>query len=192
MELNSYHGFVPDEGMVKVMVDSGATNSAVGNKNYFVPGSIRRMSHPICVEGVAGDIIVAYQGVVKLEVITKRGETKKLYHMADYVPQIGNTYLLSPQNMLSQIDPQGEFIVSHKGCRFKFGDGTEVETPLDPMTKIPTMAGFTDVESTARQLACQHNLLHPDNQNLSKNQKTMLKWHWKLGHVGWKLLKEVG
>ena len=94
--------------------------------------------------------------------------------------------------MLGQLDREGTFSASYKRCTFNFSDCAKVETPLDPLTKIPTMAGFIDVEDVGRKLALQHNLLHPDNLNLSENQKAMLKWHWKLGHLGWGLLKEVG
>ena len=30
------------------------------------------------------------------------------------------------------------------------------------------------------------------NQNLTNNQKNMLQWHWKLGHVGFQQLQWIG
>ena len=30
------------------------------------------------------------------------------------------------------------------------------------------------------------------NQNLTNLQKTMLQWHWKLGHVGFQRLQWIG
>ena len=113
-------------------------------------------------------------------------------HTADYVPELEQCRIVSPQSLLNQIDKEGKFVVSYSGCEFQFRDKSVVSVPIQRDTRCPVMFGFNEVDSAAKSLAKEHRLLSPENQNLSDKQKNLLKWHFELDHTGFAAIQQWG
>ncbi len=178
--------------MYEIIVDTGCTNSASGVYEDFVPGSPKLLDEPLQIEGVGGNIIVAHIGIVKWEFISKKGEVVKVYIHAHYAPALGHLRLLSPQACFQEMDEEGEFIVRHDMCLLRFKGGHEVEVPLSPETGLPIVMAFPDVKKTSKKIALMHNLITPDNENLTLLQKELLKWHYRLGHPAFQAVQWIG
>ena len=125
-------------------------------KGDFIKGTLKKLEKPIEVEGVAGNISVKYKGVMKLEVITNSGQVKSLNHTADYVPELENCRIISPQSLLNQTDREGKFVVSYNGCEFKFRDKSVVSVPIQRDTRCPVMFGFNEINTAAKALSLIH------------------------------------
>ena len=192
MEITSNTPLIKDKGMFEVIVDSGCTNSTTSCKEDFVPGTMTKLDEPIQIEGVGGDIQVEHYGILNWEYISNAGKVVKLHHVGHYAPNLGTTRLLSPQRCFEQADNDGKFIVKNRRCYIKTGSGEVIEANLNKETGLPTLMAFHNVEKTSIKLAKLHTILAPDNGNLTGLQKEMLKWHYKLGHVGFQNLQWIG
>ena len=61
----------------------------------------------------------------------------------------------------------------------EFQDGGVVDCPFDPITSLPMLHSFDNVEAAAEQLETSlcSCVAAESNQNLSPAQKEMLQWH---------------
>ena len=97
LQLSQCHELIAKNDILDIIVDTGCTNSATPFKSDFVKNSMFKLAHPIAIEGVGGDIVVEYAGILKWKFITSKGDIAKLYHMGHYAPALDTTRLLSPQ-----------------------------------------------------------------------------------------------
>jgi hypothetical protein len=67
----------------------------------------------------------------------------------------------------------------------------KVSLHIEPSVRIPILRCYKDAMKTAESLATVC-VTDESNQNLTNNQKNMLRWHWKLGHVGFQQLQWIG
>ena len=178
--------------MYEVIADTGCTNNASGQDADFEPGSIRQLKEPLIIEGVGGNIIVMHIGIVRWEFISKKGEIVVICCWAHYAPALGHLRLMSPQMCFKEIDQAAEVLARHEGCLIRMSNGQEVEAPLHPDTGLPVLMAFPDVKKTSKKIAIMHNLITPDNQNLTVLQKELLKWHYRLGHPGFQAVQWIG
>jgi len=78
-----------------------------------------------------------------------------------------------------------------KGTNLTLDEGITVTIPYDNFTRLPKLRAYTNALATAESLAyaCVSD---ERNQNLSHKAKTLLQWHFRLGHVGFQRLKWIG
>ena len=55
------------------------------------------------------------------------------------------------------------------------GNKSKINIPVQQETRCPIMFRFTNIEQASKSLAKQHTLLNPENQNISNNQKNLLR-----------------
>ena len=70
-------------------------------------------------------------------------------------------------------------------------NGDHVDFLLDNQTFIPLMPAFHNTAKVAYKLS-DPSVVHPENSNLSPLQKLLLKYHYKMGHLGFQHLKWLG
>lgn len=75
---------------------------------------------------------------------------------------------------------------------FKFKNGDKVMFNLDEVTFMPLMPAFHNASATAKALAMNGGILDDQNINLTALQNLMMKWHYKMGHLGFKHLQWFG
>ena len=73
-----------------------------------------------------------------------------------------------------------------------FGDGDVVQIPYDKSTYLPVLQCHKDAMSSANALALKGCVTDETNQNLTRPQKLLLKYHFKLGHLAFKVVQWIG
>ena len=124
--------------------------------------------------------------------VTKSGQIRALITRAYYIPSLEHR-LLSPQDYFREDGPSPDdsFHIYSKHSRWTFEDGEQMIVEYDPITRLPLISAFADVNKTAEQLAlaCDDSVLQETNQNITDAQKTLLRWHFRLGHASMKIVK---
>ncbi len=82
--------------------------------------------------------------------------------------------------------------VNHKECTFVTSDGLSVDVDFHKQNFLPVMNCFLNAIKVAENLALEGSVISVDNTNLTFLQKTLLKWHYKLGHLGFQHVQFLG
>ena len=71
--------------------------------------------------------------------------------------------------------------------------GPPVTTNLNPKNNLPMSEGYnsTDLFKAADVLISNVNTVHESNLNLAEAEKELLRWHYCLGHVGFKKVQMI-
>lgn len=127
---------------------------------------------PKNIGGIAGGLNIAGEGLVELQVLTRKGRVKKLTRPATNVPDIPVN--LIPPQVIMRNNNDGFFNVNGEQAMFEFADGEQVATGFDPITKLPMLHFFADVDKPGEALeTALHTCVAKEaNQNLT----TALKW----------------
>lgn len=194
--ISALPGTLINKGDVKpVIVDTGCTVSASGDSTDFVPGSLKKMESAIELEGIGGSLQVSHKGTLKYEVVLDNGDIEVILTPGMYMPDL-NIRLFSPQAHAEYLkETEGnkawEYKLNWAGSKFTFAPGKELSISNDPVLKLPTLQCFNNAVETAEALALTC-VTDERNQNLTNLQKTLLQWHFKLGHVGFQNLQWIG
>ena len=175
-----------------LVIDSGCTSTASGFKEDFVPGSLHDLEQSVSMSGIAGGLAIKQEGTLRCEVQLDDGSVKEITTRALYVPGLKNR-LLSPQHYFKQLmDDKATFCVNWKGGILKWGDGKTMSMPLCEQTFLPLMRAYNSAETTAQALALHGCVTEEQNQNLSTVAKLLLRYHFKLGHLGFHAVQWIG
>ena len=138
--------------------------------------------------------MATHRGKFKFEVLADDGSVQFLEGSCYYVPGLP-CRLFSPQDYFIQKHDAGldgyAFRMTWAGSKLELGPTATVTLPHDKATRLPKLRCYKNVMETAESMAtvCVTDEL---NQNLTELQKAMLRWHWKLGHVGFQSLQWIG
>ena len=189
-------GTLINEGDVKpVIVDTGCTVSASGDLTDFIPDSMSEIKEAIALEGIGGSLQVTQKGTLRYEVVLDNGDIQVITTPGMYMPDL-KIRLFSPQAHADHRekvngDKIWEFKLNWAGSKFHFAPGKELSISNDPSLKLPTLQCFNNAVETAEALALTC-VTDERNQNLTNLQKTLLQWHWKLGHLGFQNVQWIG
>ena len=83
-------------------------------------------------------------------------------------------------------EPDGTIMtIFHDRSVLKLKSGSLVNILYDPETYLPVMNEYNDLKDSEKSLkGFKGSVIDEDNQNLTVLQKTLMKWHQKLGHLG--------
>jgi hypothetical protein len=99
--------------------------------------------------------------------------------------------LLSPQAYMR--DPTStctSFNIEPHAATLSWNSGRHTLTiPYDDATTLPFMRTYRDPAKSAEAVAAQFSVTDALNQNLGHGQKDLLKWHTRLGHLGFAWIK---
>ena len=178
------------DDLLPIVIDSGASISLTANYNDF-DGPIRPatitelqgLSHTTKVHGV---------GQVKWTVRDVFGTTRTIKTQAYYVPE-ATVRLFSPQTYFHE-QQKGHLQLDHSRTTLELHDGSLLHFPYNANNNLPLMlsaepchVGLTFDDATV--LGDGHSVYNymsvadESNQNLTRAQKELLLWHWKLGHA---------
>ena len=192
----SLSGSLVQEGDSKmVIVDTGCTVTASGDKTDFEPCSLMKLKDSWALEGIGGALKATHKGIIRYEVVTDDGNIEVLRMEGYYMPDL-KCRLFSPQAYaLYRKEHLGDHdwtcTLNWAGSEFKFQDGNVVSIKNDDRLKLPIFRCFANATRTAESLALTC-VTDERNQNLTSLQKKLLQWHFKLGHVGFQNLQWIG
>lgn len=192
--------------LFRIICDSGASLTCIGNKEEFV--QLVERSTPTELKGIASGLAIKGEGTVRYNVRDDTGQTIELEANAYWVPQLESMRLLAPQslrtaqgNMVTIIChgtlPNGEpsfaeLQVRNKGVDWHSTSPLQRLTiPYDPKSNLPELKGSIPANEEKQVMALSGILQVTDdaNRNLTGAQKELLKWHYRLGHVGFQWLQ---
>jgi len=76
--------------------------------------------------------------------------------------------------------------------RTEGGTPSEITILYNKQSRLPTIRAYRNALSTAKAIALNACLTDEKNQNLTAAQKLLLRYHFKLGHAGFSLVKWLG
>ena len=205
---------LPDDLLEKgdaklVIVDTGCTESASGDENDFVPGTLQPMKHGVALEGIGGSLEATHRGMIRYEVVMDSGEVQVLEAPGLFMPKL-KCRLFSPQAYAAYRkdkydDMDWSYTVNWAGSKFVFKGGDVFTICHDAKLKLPMMQCYHNATRTAESVAYMQagesefisDGLFPcitaeSNTNLSFLQRMKLRWHWKLGHLSFQNLNWIG
>ena len=131
--------------------------------------------------GIARGLTVEGIGLIRWYVLDDTGKLRAIEAEGYYLPEL-HTRLLSPQAYFKR--KGGQMIIKGDKAEFHWKTGGTLTIRYDRRSLLPIARGYNT--ATPENVVGSINLCVTDeaNQNLSGNQKELLRWHFKLGHMG--------
>ena len=188
---------------VTLTFDTGATKACTPNKSEFINFKTTMGKH---IGGIANDLAIEGEGTVKYLVYASDGTPITLQVEAYYVPSLSSsTRLISPQDIGTDTGKDGLVVFPRRGSKIETAtlyivdpsfDGdfatlsshTNVSLSYNPSNCLPELSAQVPNYCNLALNACK-NVADDANLNLNVHQKELLKWHYKLGHIGFKHLQ---
>jgi Reverse transcriptase (RNA-dependent DNA polymerase) len=176
-----------ESDLFTIIWDSGASTSVSPDLQDFAEGLVES-PQPTVLQGLASGLQVKGRGVVHWNVLDSSGVMRTIQTRALYVPHC-NQRLLSPQAYMQdliRLNPKSTYRSTLTTEAFQMHENEEAlfTVPLNAQTNLPTSQAYRS-EAILQQL--EHlNLCVTDstNQNITESQKELLRWHFRLGHIG--------
>jgi hypothetical protein len=175
------------EGSFNVIVDTGCTMTATFCKEDFE--DLKWLLRPVELVGVGGVTKVHQGSTVKYDCIDSEGNIVTLRCFAYYNPQM-EIRLFSPQAFFYGLcKHHGSFTISWAKIFLSLGKHT-LPCHIDKESFLPYLTCFHDANKTMQHLSMNHGGITDDNNpNLTAPQCQLLKFHYKLGHLGYQSLQ---
>jgi hypothetical protein len=167
-----------------IIFDTGATTNVSNDPSDFI--NWEREGDCGAIDGLTGQTRIKGIGTVQWTFRTESNKIYKFKTKALFVPDC-NIKLLSPQAVFRE-QGSGSFSINQEGAVFVFPNSSErLFFKLDTAKhRLPTafLSGEEDVEE---EWAFQASVISPKNQNLTRAQVELLKYHFRFGHfhLGW-------
>ena len=158
-------------------------------------GTLDTSPQPLEVKGVSQGVRVSGKGTVVWHMMDTRGMLRTIKIPALYIPE-ANTRLLSTSSLLQAY--KGEQITQHPGGMTLSGilgdhGRRPIEVHLNQRNNIPTSYGYRldGLKSATQTLANNISTVHATNLNLTPQEKELVKWHNRLGHMGFRKVQAL-
>ena len=174
-----------------ILMDTEASCCTSPSIDDFEPGTIQDLPTVQRMKGIGGDIEIRQIGILNYKSVDDNGAPLTIRCPGFYTPTL-ETRLFSPQVFLSTGGSGGSYVVQHDRSTIRLKSGQTLTMFLDPSSKLFYAHCFHDVQRQADQLAQALGLAHDSNNNLSRGQKQILRWHHALVHVGFSTIRHVG
>ena len=187
-------GLLSDEDMKLIILDTGCSEIVSGFESDFLKGTLQKLSTPKAMDGVGGSLHATHKGLLRYEVITDNGELEVIEAKGYYMPEL-HCRLFSPQVYFQQLIEKG----LGKGClgieydksTLEFPSGKKLTVGYESTVKLPVMHAFDSALETAEALA-MGCVTAESNQNITRLQKVLLQWHFRLGHIAFGTVQWIG
>ena len=173
---------------VPVVIDSGASTSVTPFRDDFVDKMIPLKNETV--DGITETASIEGVGTVEWKVFDDVGNPGTIRTFAYFMPK-AKIRLFSPQKYFQERKFDGPCVLTRKGCLLTLEDGTKLSFDYDvfnnlPLgkTRPPSTSALSSVLDPLPEGVNVNTLLHHEcNQNLTRSQKDLLNWHWRLGHA---------
>ena len=182
----------------QLILDTGCTKTGTGFIEDFIPGTLHDLPSPVRMDGIAGGLTIKQVGTVRYEVLDNKSEVQVIETEAFYIPDL-KCRLFSPQAYFEELyqkglDPhvQAELRVQHNCTTMMWANGAKLTVSYDQNTFLPRVRAYKNAVQTASALALNGAVDDETNQNLTSAQKRLLRWHFRLGHLGFATVQWLG
>ena len=183
--LNKKNCFLFDSDSFPVVFDSGASSTSTDTKDDFIPGTFVAIEG-VSVSGIASGLEVKGYGSVNWNFYTIKGEVISLkIDKVLYIPGLP-TRLISPQQICQQYGGSSNFTLDINSARLNIHNNI-INIPYDYSSNLP----ITCTESNINKYIKAYNLHNHELDNLTKQQRQLLRWHRILGHMGFHKIQAI-
>jgi hypothetical protein len=190
------------EGNYPIVIDTGASISVTPNAADFVAGMVA--GNLPTLRGLTNTTTVAGAGLVEWTVYDIHNRVQTIRTWAFHVPD-ATICLFSPQAYFQE-QGGGDLHCRMQDTTLQMPNGELMVFPYNQETNSPFMLPVTkrehkntvglngddvDLFSSPDELFDLMSVADETNQNLSKAQKELLKWHWKLGHCNFQWIQAL-
>ena len=177
-------GLLSHNGDFDLIIDTGCTKTATSFPEDFLPNTLVNLERPIRMDGIAGGLDIKQEGKVRYEIVDDNGEIQEIVVDAFYIPKLG-CRLFSPQAYFRQLHDEGideegkcQMVVKYDKATIELVNSSKISLHYDTITHLPRVKAFKSALSSATALAMNGCVTKETNQNLSPQQKILLKWHF--------------
>ena len=191
-------GLLSEGDSFQLILDTGCTKTGTGYKDDFIPGTLRDLPTPVRMDGIAGGLTISQVGMVRWEVLDNKNEVQVIETEAYLIPDL-HCRLFSPQAYFTELHKKGgdihetaELRVKHHSATLVWSSGAELTVHYDNNTFLPRVCAYKNAVQTASALSLRGHVEDETNQNLTSAQKLLLRWHFKMGHLGFATVQWLG
>ena len=172
--------------------DSGASMCITGDRRDFT-GTIQPLNGQV--SGITNGLRIKGFGTVKWSLLDNQGKLRHLDLPAYYIPKAKQRLLST--SVFCKTYPDCPIAISNKSWTIQANptDSTQggIDIYINPVNNLPTTTCYRldSVKQIAANFSETITATHNDNFNLSEPQKELLRWHFKLGHVGMKTVQFI-
>ena len=169
------------------IADTGCLGLATPSEDDFV--TYEELAEPKKLSGIGSGIKIKGKGVVRYELLDSKGRVRPIEREAMHAPALP-VRLIPPQAIFPS-GSKGQCVVADGKMTWHFGNGQVVPIDINPVTRLPEIRVFQDVDKAAEQLdqALLSCITEEINQNITPAQKRLLQLHFRLGHLAMDTVK---
>jgi hypothetical protein len=177
-----------DDSKIPIVVDTGASISITPNVTDFI-GQIRKASCE-SLQGLGDSSKVSGEGIIEWQIRDVLGTVRTVRTHA-YLVKSAQVRLFSPQTYFKELESSNASLyVDYQRTELTLHDGSILTFPFADnnipymLTDWQPIVGITiqDQPMMTDSKSINMSVAHETNQNLTRAQKELLTWHWKLGH----------
>jgi hypothetical protein len=173
-----------NNGDYPLIFDTGASTTITPFKEDFI--TFQQDNGNSRLQGITGSTVCQGKGVIELSIIADDGTCKIINTNALYVPE-AKVRLLSVQSYCAEKHHGSQMVIDGKSCYFNFPSsigGGRITFDLPSGGNLPRTSASRQLrKSTQPTSVGAFTVIHDDNKNLTRAQKHLLQWHWRLGHA---------
>lgn len=169
------------EDTVEILWDTGATSSVGNHQSDFV-GPIEPSIHAKVMKGIAKGLKIEGIGKISYQVVSDTGKTFIIESPAFYVPD-ANRKIFSPQAYFQHMGQSSKSGQDKNGIWLTQGTD-KISIPYSKTNNLPifyaSTPGSPNISDSEFNLSC---VTESSNQNINPQQKELLRWHFRFGHM---------
>lgn len=175
---------IPFDSSLSVIWDSGASITISPDKRDFV-GKVVKPSTMTQLKGIAKGLRIEGEGRVCWSFHDTNGQLRTLELPAYYVLKI-RVRLLSTTSLLQTYHDKTIKVEAHQLTLSGNLSRSAVIARVNPDNNLPTSQAYrqTAMAAAAEGLSSTIATVNESNFNLSEPEKELLRWHYRLGHIG--------
>ena len=194
MSPSRFRSTLPKQSTFSVIWDSGASMSITHDKRDFV-GPLKPPGLQTQLKGIAKGLRIEGHGHVLWAMHDAEGMLRLIKLPAYYVPK-SKVRLLSTTSLLQtyhseKLTGQADRLVL-SGSK---GDPTKgaVTAKVNPLNNLPTSLAYRydDLSTAEDALTTIISTVDDSNLNLTEAEKELLRWHYRLGHIGFRKIQHL-
>jgi hypothetical protein len=189
-----FRGVLPKEAKMSIIWDSGASISLTFDRSDFV-GPMKPAGLLTRLQGIAKGLRIEGQGQhVLWPMLDTTGQLCLIKVPAFYVPKC-TVRLLSTTSLLQTYSGENIVMAAHQmkltGIASDPTQGAVIAVVSNPQNNLlaTTSYRYDDVQTVPHALSTAINLANDANTNLSEPEKELLRWHARLGHLGFRRIQ---
>ena len=180
-------------GHSKILIDSGANVCVTNDLSHFIappepPSSMKTLV------GVGKALGIEAYGKVRWTFTSSTNQPITLVLPCCYIPT--SNFCILSTSILVQSYPDSNININSEGLQLNMNenDAANISIEIDPTSQLPfaTLTAPYSAQVNASNSSSRPpnaNLMEAHNYNLTPLQKTLLKWHYRLGHKNFRTIQ---